>query len=270
MSSDEAAFLNAIRTNPADETARLVYADWLADRDDPRADFARLSAEFLRCVRGLAALRQTAPAEWVRDVDPLFERFFFVTVPSLGEGVEVGTVTVVHIAPGDVIEAGQVIVTLETDKATIELPAERAGCVLGVIVAPGETVRVGTILCACVVRAPSGQVPVALRPLPQPQVPRQPFLDFIERLERRRATYEASPPEFLGALIARHTTAAVMLFGVGAVQTAEQNARYELGLPASSRLVGADALNVHLSALRLLLERHGQPVQFAPGAGESP
>ncbi len=40
--SDEAAFLKALRDNPADDTTRLVYADWLDERNDPRAEFIRL------------------------------------------------------------------------------------------------------------------------------------------------------------------------------------------------------------------------------------
>jgi uncharacterized protein (TIGR02996 family) len=81
MTPDEAAFLKAITDNPADETARLVYADWLTDHDDPRATFARLSADFLRCVRGLAEMRQTLPAEWLNAVDPLFGRVQAVCLP---------------------------------------------------------------------------------------------------------------------------------------------------------------------------------------------
>lgn len=36
--SSEPAFLAAIRDDPDDDTARLVYADWLAERDDPRGE----------------------------------------------------------------------------------------------------------------------------------------------------------------------------------------------------------------------------------------
>jgi uncharacterized protein (TIGR02996 family) len=48
---DEDGFLNAIRAAPDDDVARLVYADWLDDRADPRGDFVRLHA----------ALRAAAP-----------------------------------------------------------------------------------------------------------------------------------------------------------------------------------------------------------------
>jgi uncharacterized protein (TIGR02996 family) len=33
--NDEAAFLQAMQTNPADNTLRLVFADWLEEQGDP-------------------------------------------------------------------------------------------------------------------------------------------------------------------------------------------------------------------------------------------
>ena len=45
--TEEEAFLEAIRRDPADETARLVYADWLDDRADPRAEFLRAETRLL-------------------------------------------------------------------------------------------------------------------------------------------------------------------------------------------------------------------------------
>ncbi|MBY0458829.1 MAG: TIGR02996 domain-containing protein [Gemmataceae bacterium] len=47
VGSDEAAFLDALKVNPADDTARLVYADWLDEHDQPRkAEYLRLVSEF--------------------------------------------------------------------------------------------------------------------------------------------------------------------------------------------------------------------------------
>jgi|GEM_PF-2514677 len=46
MNEDE-AFIRAIREQPDDETARLVYADWLDDRGDPRGPYLRAEAEWV-------------------------------------------------------------------------------------------------------------------------------------------------------------------------------------------------------------------------------
>jgi uncharacterized protein (TIGR02996 family) len=42
---DDIAFQRAILANPADTTLKLVYADWLQDRADPRAEFVRAQVE---------------------------------------------------------------------------------------------------------------------------------------------------------------------------------------------------------------------------------
>jgi uncharacterized protein (TIGR02996 family) len=44
MNQDE-AFIQAILADPDDEATRLVYADWLDERDDPRGKYLRLQAQ---------------------------------------------------------------------------------------------------------------------------------------------------------------------------------------------------------------------------------
>lgn len=46
--SDDDAFVAAVKESPNDEVLRLVYADWLDERDDPRGRFLRLEAEMVR------------------------------------------------------------------------------------------------------------------------------------------------------------------------------------------------------------------------------
>ena len=45
--TDEAAFLAAIQAAPHDLAPRLVYADWLDDRGDPRGELIRIEEEML-------------------------------------------------------------------------------------------------------------------------------------------------------------------------------------------------------------------------------
>src|SRR5436309_1145138 len=47
MTPDD-AFLKATLANPDDDTPRLVYADWLTDRDDPRGEFIALQCLLAR------------------------------------------------------------------------------------------------------------------------------------------------------------------------------------------------------------------------------
>jgi uncharacterized protein (TIGR02996 family) len=44
----ERAFIRTIVENPDDDTARLVFADWLDERDDPRGPFIRTQCELAR------------------------------------------------------------------------------------------------------------------------------------------------------------------------------------------------------------------------------
>jgi len=53
--SDEAAFLDALKANPADDLTRLVFADWLDDRDEPQ------KAQYLRAVVDLTRLSGGTP-----------------------------------------------------------------------------------------------------------------------------------------------------------------------------------------------------------------
>lgn len=78
--SEEAGFLHAIKTRPGDRTARLVYADWLDERGDPRGDFVRLHlalgaaapdhAERVAGEHELSQLRKECDASWLAVVEP--------------------------------------------------------------------------------------------------------------------------------------------------------------------------------------------------------
>jgi uncharacterized protein (TIGR02996 family) len=46
--SQEEHFLQAILAAPDDDTPRLVYADWLDERGDPRGEFIRLQCELAK------------------------------------------------------------------------------------------------------------------------------------------------------------------------------------------------------------------------------
>src|SRR5688500_13067211 len=65
------------------------------------------------------------------------------TRPELGETITSGDVVNVLVKEGDVIEANQGVVELETDKAVIEVPAPHAGKVTKVHVQKKQTVEVG-------------------------------------------------------------------------------------------------------------------------------
>src|SRR5262249_8893949 len=47
MTQDD-AFLQAILEAPDDDTPRLIYADWLEERGDPRGEFIRLQCQLVQ------------------------------------------------------------------------------------------------------------------------------------------------------------------------------------------------------------------------------
>ena len=51
MTHDE-AFLQAIIANPVDDAPRLIYADWLEERGDPRGEFIRVQCDLARMAPG--------------------------------------------------------------------------------------------------------------------------------------------------------------------------------------------------------------------------
>jgi pyruvate dehydrogenase E2 component (dihydrolipoamide acetyltransferase) len=74
-----------------------------------------------------------------------------VLMPQLGETVNEGTVSAWYKKAGDVVEKGELLLDVETDKAATEIPALVAGVLISVNVAEGETVDVGTVLAVITV-----------------------------------------------------------------------------------------------------------------------
>src|SRR5438270_12033622 len=68
--SSLAGFLDAIRADPDDEAARLIFADWLEEQGDPdlsaRAELLRVQCELARWVPDLE--RRTALQEREREL----------------------------------------------------------------------------------------------------------------------------------------------------------------------------------------------------------
>jgi pyruvate dehydrogenase E2 component (dihydrolipoamide acetyltransferase) len=69
-----------------------------------------------------------------------------IRLPDLGEGIEGAEVSEVVVDPGDTVTAEDTILVLESDKASMEFPAEVNGTVIEILVAPGEEVKTGQLL----------------------------------------------------------------------------------------------------------------------------
>ncbi|WP_314728179.1 biotin/lipoyl-containing protein, partial [Bordetella pertussis] len=68
-----------------------------------------------------------------------------IKVPDIGDFKEVEVIEVL-VAAGDTIKAEQSLITVESDKASMEIPASSAGVVKSVKVKVGDKVAEGTVI----------------------------------------------------------------------------------------------------------------------------
>jgi len=68
-----------------------------------------------------------------------------VVVPDLGDFGDVPVIEV-HVAPGDTVATEDPLITLESDKATMDIPAPEAGTISAVRVAVGDRVSAGHVI----------------------------------------------------------------------------------------------------------------------------
>ncbi len=67
-------------------------------------------------------------------------------LPDLGEGIHEGEIVEVLVSEGDQVEDGTLVLLVETDKATTEVPSPVAGVVKEIRVKPGDVVKVGQVM----------------------------------------------------------------------------------------------------------------------------
>src|SRR3954469_3100860 len=68
-----------------------------------------------------------------------------VKIPAVGESITSGVVSVWHKKSGEFVNAGDALFTLETDKVSTEITAEKAG-VLETMVPQGQEVKIGEVV----------------------------------------------------------------------------------------------------------------------------
>jgi 2-oxoglutarate dehydrogenase complex dihydrolipoamide succinyltransferase (E2) component len=71
---------------------------------------------------------------------------FEFRLPDIGEGIHEGEIVKWLVKEGDIVREDQPMVEVMTDKATVEIPAPRAGKILKLNAREGETVKVGSVL----------------------------------------------------------------------------------------------------------------------------
>jgi pyruvate dehydrogenase E2 component (dihydrolipoamide acetyltransferase) len=68
------------------------------------------------------------------------------TLPDLGEGLQEAEIVTWHVSVGDHVVADQPLVSVETEKAVVEIPSPRAGRIAELHGEPGDLVKIGAPL----------------------------------------------------------------------------------------------------------------------------
>jgi pyruvate dehydrogenase E2 component (dihydrolipoamide acetyltransferase) len=68
------------------------------------------------------------------------------TLPDLGEGLQEAEIVAWHVGAGDHVVADQPLVSVETEKAVVEIPSPRSGRIEALLAEPGDIVKIGAPL----------------------------------------------------------------------------------------------------------------------------
>lgn len=69
-----------------------------------------------------------------------------IILPELGEGIDGAEVSEVSVTVGDVVAVDETIIVLESDKASMEIPADVSGTISEILVAAGDELKPGHLL----------------------------------------------------------------------------------------------------------------------------
>src|SRR5919109_5304889 len=64
-------------------------------------------------------------------------------LPDLGEGLQEAELVAWHVGEGDHVVADQPLVSVETEKAVVEVPSPQAGKIARLCAQPGDRIKVG-------------------------------------------------------------------------------------------------------------------------------
>ena len=96
-----------------------------------------------------------------------------IILPDLGEGIDGAEVSDVTVSVGDVVGFDDIILVLESDKASMEIPADVNGSITEILVSAGDELKPGHILMKIELSgdAPKEKVPVEEKPQKEKPTP---------------------------------------------------------------------------------------------------
>ncbi len=94
-----------------------------------------------------------------------------VLLPELGESVTEGTVVEWRHAVGDVVDVGDILLDLTTDKVDVEVPSPVAGVITAIHAVADDTIEVGSVLAEISAHTDGVAPPAAAAPVAAPSGP---------------------------------------------------------------------------------------------------
>jgi dihydrolipoamide dehydrogenase len=150
-----------------------------------------------------------------------------VRVPDIGDFTDVPVIEI-HVSPGDRVEAEDPLVTLESDKATMDVPAPAAGAVMQLQVKIGDRVSEGSVLMTFAANGAEPAVAAQPEATVQPETAAQPAATAHPDAKVTRETAPPPPPASGEGGGARDTQVVVIGSGPGGYTAAFRAA--DLGL----------------------------------------
>jgi pyruvate dehydrogenase E2 component (dihydrolipoamide acetyltransferase) len=100
------------------------------------------------------AAAPAAPAKAAAAPAPAEAKTIDVTIPDIGDFKDVPLIEIL-VKEGDTVEADQPLVTLESDKATMDVPSPAAGKITQIVVKVGDKVSMGALIAKLNVSGPA-------------------------------------------------------------------------------------------------------------------
>lgn len=119
-----------------------------------------------------------------------------IIMPQLGESIAEGTIVKWLKEPGDQVKKDENILLISTDKVEAEIPSPSAGVLINILVGPGQTVAVGTVLgqVGAANEVSKGEAPQAATP-PKAEAKEPPKVSAPQAAPSAGLSFEAAPRE---------------------------------------------------------------------------
>lgn len=116
-----------------------------------------------------------------------------IVLPDLGEGIDSADVSEILIKPGDTISVDDIILVLESDKASMEIPSENSGTVKEVFVVMGDEVKTGESLISIEVTSDDKDKPDIQK---TEEVPKEAVEKSVKPVEEKQETRPSTDKTF--------------------------------------------------------------------------